>query len=475
MRPRTCGPAARFRPTAGPERSLDGRGRGRVPQQRRCVRRPAVAELVGREGVPREQQSAAGRGRHGVSRSAGAARRAGGRRPGCRRARSWRPPCPGCSSTQVPMTRAPRPYSCARIAASTRSASAAGTNASSLPSLATYSGSRPSSPQASRTSAGIGQLPLDQVDADLRRPWRSRSATPRRRRGWGRAARGRRRRWRASPRPARAAAAVSLATVVPNSSPSRQLITATPCTPMSPLTITTSPGRGPARPDVDARAATTPMPAVLTKTPSPAAAVDDLRVAGDEPDAGRPRRRARSPRRPGRGRRARCPPARMNAVDSASGVAPDIARSLTVPLTARSPIDPPGKNIGLTTYESVEKASRTPPTSTTAESPSSASAAAPNAGRNRCSTSSADMAPPPPWPITIVGESRSGAGQTQPVERRSPSADLGRGARSATGHLRSSGGGTGSTRRRRPRTTPSSRRAGCAACTPSRTPRTRAA
>ena len=57
------------------------------------------------------------------------------------------------------------------------------------------------------------------------------------------------------------------------------------------------------------------------------------------------------------------PSSRMNAVDRYSGVAPDMARSLTVPLTARSPIDPPGKNIGLTTNESVENASRAPPVS----------------------------------------------------------------------------------------------------------------
>ena len=90
----------------------------------------------------------------------------------------------------------------------------------------------------------------------------------------------------------------------------------------------------------------------------------------------------------------------MNAVERNNGVAPDIARSLIVPLTARSPIDPPGKNIGLTTKESVEKASRAPSTRpgtlSTAESPRSACAAPPNAGRNSCSISSPDIAPPPP-------------------------------------------------------------------------------
>lgn len=41
-----------------------------------------------------------------------------------------------------------------------------------------------------------------------------------------------------------------------------------------------------------------------------------------------------------------------------SAFAPLMQRSLTVPLTARSPMHPPGKNRGCTTQESVEKASR---------------------------------------------------------------------------------------------------------------------
>ena len=39
------------------------------------------------------------------------------------------------------------------------------------------------------------------------------------------------------------------------------------------------------------------------------------------------------------------------------GSAPETARSLTVPFTANSPIDPPGKNSGCTTNESVLMAS----------------------------------------------------------------------------------------------------------------------
>ena len=43
------------------------------------------------------------------------------------------------------------------------------------------------------------------------------------------------------------------------------------------------------------------------------------------------------------------PSSRMNAALSDSGRAPHIARSFTVPLTARSPIVPPGKKSGCTT------------------------------------------------------------------------------------------------------------------------------
>ena len=43
-----------------------------------------------------------------------------------------------------------------------------------------------------------------------------------------------------------------------------------------------------------------------------------------------------------------------------SGLAPAIARSLTVPQTASVPISPPGKKSGLTTKLSVVKASRAP-------------------------------------------------------------------------------------------------------------------
>jgi hypothetical protein len=67
------------------------------------------------------------------------------------------------------------------------------------------------------------------------------------------------------------------------------------------------------------------------------AALDDLRVAGDDLDA----------RRAGGGGDRVDLGAQLLGGQSLR--APDTARSLTVPLTASSPIDPPGKRSGLTT------------------------------------------------------------------------------------------------------------------------------
>ena len=77
------------------------------------------------------------------------------------------------------------------------------------------------------------------------------------------------------------------------------------------------------------------------------------------------------------------PSSRISDRLSASGRAPDTARSLTVPFTARSPIEPPGKVIGLTTKESVVIASSTPSASSAPASPICSSAPDPKAGTNR--------------------------------------------------------------------------------------------
>src|ERR1035437_10135092 len=108
----------------------------------------------------------------------------------------------------------------------------------------------------------------------------------------------------------------------------------------------------------------------------------------------------------------------MKLAERYRGSAPETARSLTVPLTASSPIDPPGKNRGCTTNESVLIANRAeftpgPPTSSTAASPRFSRAGLRKAGRNRCSTNSLPSLPPPPWPITMVGYPTSGSGQDQ--------------------------------------------------------------
>ena len=79
-----------------------------------------------------------------------------------------------------------------------------------------------------------------------------------------------------------------------------------------------------------------------------------------------PRRPRRSPRPRRAARRRRGPPRGPATGVSASGRAPATARSLTVPLTASSPIEPPGKRIGLTTKLSVVSASSAPSTVTRA-------------------------------------------------------------------------------------------------------------
>ncbi len=68
-----------------------------------------------------------------------------------------------------------------------------------------------------------------------------------------------------------------------------------------------------------------------------------------------------------------------------------------VPLTASSPMSPPGNRIGETTNESVVKATRVPATSTTAASLSTPSTeAAARAGARTSRISVADSWPPEP-------------------------------------------------------------------------------
>ena len=115
----------------------------------------------------------------------------------------------------------------------------------------------------------------------------------------------------------------------------------------------------------------------------------DLRVPADDPDAG-------VFRRPRRGLHLRAELTGSGSSSStsdrlsASGRAPATAR-LTVLFTASSPIEPPGKRIGLTTKLSVAMRRSVPGTS-----PASASSSSPNAGASRPSISDWLALPPAP-------------------------------------------------------------------------------
>ena len=88
-----------------------------------------------------------------------------------------------------------------------------------------------------------------------------------------------------------------------------------------------------------------------------------------------------------------------------------MARSFTVPFTARVPMSPPGKNSGFTTKESVVKASLQPFTSTIAWSSNRFSTGFWKAGRKISRSISPLILPPLPWPSST--ESRAGIGTGQ--------------------------------------------------------------
>ena len=98
------------------------------------------------------------------------------------------------------------------------------------------------------------------------------------------------------------------------------------------------------------------------------------------------------------------PSSRIIDTVSATGRAPETDRSLTVPLTASSPIDPPGNRSGLTTKLSVVSATRAPSSAIVPASPRAASVRVPersdgavNAGTSNPSMSVCVALPPAPW------------------------------------------------------------------------------
>ena len=151
-------------------------------------------------------------------------------------------------------------------------------------------------------------------------------------------------------------ARVGLRSSASSSNSPRASMIAVPCSPIEPgqqdpvARAAAPPATGRARGSLHAEAGRADVHAVGV------AALDDLRVAGDDLDVRGARRRAAIASTSARSSSAPSPSSRTSESVSASGRAPATARSLTVPLTASSPIEPPGKRIGLTTKLSVVSA-----------------------------------------------------------------------------------------------------------------------
>ena len=97
------------------------------------------------------------------------------------------------------------------------------------------------------------------------------------------------------------------------------------------------------------------------------------------------------------------PASRMKLTTIASARAPETARSFTVPFTASSPMDPPGKRSGLTTKLSVVMATRASPTVKCVASPSGSFDPPIRIGAINPSTSRRLALPPAPCAISICG------------------------------------------------------------------------
>ncbi len=120
-----------------------------------------------------------------------------------------------------------------------------------------------------------------------------------------------------------------------------------PWSPIGPLTSTSSPART-ERGSSASRSSTMPTPNVVTYMPSHCPCSTTF---VSPPTIGTPARRAAAAiaSTSARSTSAGSPASRMNDAISAIARAPETARSLTVPFTASSPIEPPGKRSGRTT------------------------------------------------------------------------------------------------------------------------------
>src|SRR5215471_863076 len=318
----------------------------------------------------------------------------------------------GCASVTCPMICAAHPSSWLRSAPRARSAASAATIATSLPSLATYSGSSPSISHAPRTSSRTGievsssSIPTRELPAIsfsvLESP--PRVGSRRQRTCWVASS---------SVPTSSCSAAESLRTSVSNFNPSRSARMAMPWSPTIPLTIIASPGRAWLA-DSEIPSRTNPIPVVLMYSPSalpfsttfvsPVTICTPALSAAACIDATTRRNTSNGK-----------PSSRMNATLIHSGRAAPIARSLIVPCTARDPMSPPLKNSGFTTNESVVIASRIPFSETTAWSSMRSSTGFPSAGKNTSCNNSALSFPPLPWPSNTRRPAGSGNGHENPT------------------------------------------------------------
>ena len=213
----------------------------------------------------------------------------------------------------------------------------------------------------------------------------------------------------------------------------RASITAMPWSASVPDMITRSPGR--TRPGPSWRpSGMIPTPAVVMYRPS---AAPPLTTLVSPVTIRTPARRAASAMSSTTSRRTSMakPSSSTKAADSHCGRPAIMATSLTVPLTARSPMEPPGKLVGLTTKESVLKARRSPEGSASAApSGRTVGTSSLNASRNTASTSAAEALPPAPW-ARVTTSSLNRGRRRRNASMRSSTADS---RRSTAGSLTAS-------------------------------------
>src|SRR3954452_1221144 len=359
-RTRTSGTGPR--PARPPSAAPRPRARSPRPRARRRTRaRTGPPGAAGRPSARRARPCARARGRSRCGRRSRRSRARASRAQqilGKGSPTSWsmtrRPPNAVSTSTirggsvrTSPISAACSQPGTARIAASAASACSGATNATSLPSFATYIGSMPriSAAPATAASTGTASSRTSIATAEARASSLSTDGTPPR-------VASRRQCTADPPAPSRASTTghrgrVSDSMGASSSNSPRASRMAVPWSPTGPDSRIRSPGARPAG-ERSARLSRRPRPAVQMyissawprsttfvspATTSTSAACAAAAIASTSP----------------RSTSASRPSSSTSDTVSASGLAPAAARSFTVPFTASSPIDPPGKRIGRTT------------------------------------------------------------------------------------------------------------------------------